>query len=107
MPLGLARTETHGGHGSGDLAIAFSTTQRILHDTTPLTHTVTILNEQNPAIEALFAAVVEVTEEAVINALCAAHSTEGRDGHHLEALPLDTTLAILRLHGVDVSRSHI
>jgi D-aminopeptidase len=103
VPFGLARTGTHGGHGSGDLAIAFSTAQRIPHDPIPLTHTVTVLNEQIPAIDALFVAVVEPTEEAVVNALCAARTIEGRDGHRVEALPVDEIVAILRRHGIDVS----
>jgi D-aminopeptidase len=99
VPLGLARTGTHGGHGSGDLAIAFSTVHRIPHDSTLLTHTVTVLNEQHPAIDALFAAVVETTEEAVINALFAARGIEGRDGRHVDALPVDETIAILQRYG--------
>ncbi len=103
VPLGLARTGTHGGHGGGDLAIAFSTAQRIPHDTAPFVHMVTVLNEQHPAIDALFAAVAEVTEEAVLKALCAAHPIEGRNGHRLDALPLEATLTILRQHGVEVS----
>jgi L-aminopeptidase/D-esterase-like protein len=70
--------------------------------TIPLTHTVTVLNEQNPAIDALFAAVVEATEEGVINALFAAHSTDGRDDYRVEALPVDATMAILRRYGVGV-----
>jgi D-aminopeptidase len=89
VPLGLARTGTHGGHGSGDLAIAFSTADRIPHAATPLTRAVTVLNEQSAALDALFRAVVETTEEAVINALCMARPLTGRDGHHREALPLD------------------
>jgi D-aminopeptidase len=100
VPLGLARTGTHMGHGSGDLAIAFSTAQRVPHDATPLTHTMTVLNEQHSALDALFLAAVEATEEAVLNALCAAQSIEGRDGHRVEALPKAATLAILRRHGV-------
>ncbi|HEU5380646.1 MAG TPA: P1 family peptidase [Ktedonobacteraceae bacterium] len=100
VPLGLARTGTHGGHGSGDLAIAFSTTERIPHDEKPLIHTVRVFNEQHPALNDLFAAVVEVTEEAVINALFQAHSLDGRDGHFVEALPLEETSAILRRHGI-------
>ena len=60
------------------------------------------MNEQHPA-EALFTAVVETTEEAAINALCTAHSIERRDGHYLETLPLDATLAILQRHRADVS----
>ena len=96
VPLGLARTGTHGGHGSGDLAIAFSTAQRIPHDPAPLTHTATVLNEQHPILDALFAAVVESTEEAVINALFTAHSRDGRDGHRVDGLPVDEALAILQ-----------
>jgi len=107
VPLGLARTGTHGGHGSGDLAIAFSTAQRIPHDPAPLTHNLTVLNEQNLAIAALFAAVVEATEEAVINALFAAHSTKGRDDHRVEALPVDETLVILRKYGAAISPDSI
>jgi D-aminopeptidase len=103
VPLGLARTGTHGGHGSGDLAIAFSTAQRIPHDGSVLTHMITVLNEQNPVIDALFSAVVEATEEAVINALCTAHPMDGRDDHHVEALPLNKTLALLRHYGVEGS----
>lgn len=99
VPLGLARTGTTGGHGSGDLAIAFSTANRIPHDETPLIHHVDVLNEQHPTIDRLFTAVVEVTEEAVLNALCAAHAQSGRDNHRAEALPLDETLAILRRYG--------
>lgn len=100
VSLGLARTGTHMGHGSGDIAIAFSTAQHIPHDAAPLTHTAAVLNEQHPAIDMLFLAVVEATEEAVLNALCAAQSIEGRDGHRIEALPLEATLTILQRHGV-------
>jgi D-aminopeptidase len=99
VPLGLARTGTHGGHGSGDLAIALSTAQRIPHDSTPLTYTVTALNEQHLAIDALFAAVVETTEEAVLNALFAAQSSDGRDDRRVDALPVHEAIAILQRYG--------
>lgn len=59
-----------------------------------------VFNEQHPAMDALFAAVVEATEEAVINALCQAHPRDGRDGHAVDALPLEATRAILRRHGL-------
>ena len=99
-PLGLARTGSHGGHGSGDVAIAFSTANRIAHDGRELVRPVALVNEHSPAIDDLFAATVEATEEAVINALCAARPVEGRDGHRREALPLEAALAILRRHDV-------
>lgn len=97
--LGLARTGTHGGHGSGDLAIAFSTADRIPHEPAPAVRAVPTLNEQSPVLDRLFAAVVEATEEAVIDALCAARPTDGRDSHRAEALPVEDTLAILRRYG--------
>ena len=60
---------------------------------------VTVLNEQHPTIDALFAAVVETTEEAVLNALFAARSIDGRDGHHVDALPIDEAITILQRYG--------
>ena len=100
VPLGLARTGTHGGHGSGDLALAFSTANQIPHEASPLLRTIQLLNEQSATLDDLFAAVVEATEEAVINALCAARSMTGRDGHQVMALPLEETKAILQRHNV-------
>jgi hypothetical protein len=65
----------------------------------------TALEFEIPAIDALFVAVVETTEDAVINALCATRTIEGRDGHRVEALPVDETIAIVRRYEIDVSAS--
>ena len=46
----------------------------------------------------LFLAVVEATEEAIYNALLRATTVTGRDGHCVEALPIDRTLEILSKH---------
>jgi len=62
-----------------------------------------LLEFENPAIDALFVAVVEATEEAVINALCVARTIVSLDGHRVEALPVDATLTILQRYGIDVS----
>ena len=96
VPLGLARTGGHGGGGSGDVAIAFSTADRIPHGANPPLRAPASLNEAHPLLDELFAAVVETTEEAVINALCAARPMEGRDGHRAEVLPLAETVALVR-----------
>jgi D-aminopeptidase len=98
-PLGLARVGSHGGHGSGDVAIAFSTANRIPHATRVPTHSVTVVNEGHPVLDELFRAAVETTEEAIINALCAARPIDGRDGHRRAALPHGETLTILRRYG--------
>ena len=96
--FGLARTGTYCGHASGDLAIAFSTADRIPHGAGEPLRTVTVLAEDAAALNELFAAVVESVEEAVVNALFAARPVEGRDGHRAEALPLEETLQIVRRH---------
>ena len=105
VPLCLISTGTHGGHGSVDLAIAFSTAQRIPHDTSPLVNTVTVLSEQHPLLDAPFAAVVEVTEEAVTDAFLAGHPVDGCRGHRQDVLPLEETLTIPHRHRVAASPS--
>ncbi len=64
-----------------------------------------LLEFEIPAIDVLFVAVVETTEWAVINAHCAAPTIVGCDGHLVEALPVDETIAIVWRHGIDVSKS--
>ncbi|HEY3249246.1 MAG TPA: P1 family peptidase [bacterium] len=87
--LGMARTGGISGWTSGDLAVAFSTNpaqQRVDRST---------MNQ-------IFRATVEAAEEAILNALFMAESTEGREGHWIPALPLDDVRRILRRHGVAV-----
>jgi D-aminopeptidase len=104
--LGLARTGSIAGHGSGDLVIAFSTasTVRIPHAPEASVLSVEMVAEHGPegqasTIDALFTATIEATEEAVINALFAARTTVGRDGNIGEALPLARVREILAAHG--------
>jgi D-aminopeptidase len=53
----------------------------------------------NDAISPLFLAVIESTEEAIYNSLFRATTITGQ-GHTIEAIPIDRTLAILRKYGV-------
>lgn len=85
---GLARTGSHIGHGSGDFVIAFSTARRIQHWPESLTETATLLADEERAMAGLFPAVVEAVEEAVLNSLCAATTTTGRDSHMRHGLPV-------------------
>jgi D-aminopeptidase len=52
-----------------------------------------------PAINFLFQAAMEATEEAILNSLFAAETMVGRDGHTRHALPIEATLAVLRRYG--------
>ncbi|WP_207480073.1 DmpA family aminopeptidase [Arenibaculum pallidiluteum] len=81
---GLARLGAFWGHGSGDIALAFTTACRIRHDEPGDIVSVRVLNESR--IDLLFRAAAEATQEAVLNALCAAPRTTGRNGHERPAL---------------------
>jgi D-aminopeptidase len=94
--IGLARTGCVGHNGSGDLFLAFSTANHIPHsDGQP--HEIRMLphSHMNP----LFDGVAEAVEEAVINALTAAETTTGYQGHTVHALPLDDLVRVMRKYG--------
>jgi D-aminopeptidase len=91
--LGLARTGSFVSNGSGDFVIAFSTANRIPHEVAPLPRQITEL--PNEAVSPLFLAAVESVEEAVYNSLTAAVTVTGREGHKVEALPIDRLREIL------------
>lgn len=101
---GLARTGSTATNGSGDFTIAFSTAQRVPHYPCTLVRQIYSLAEDGPAINALFQATVEATEEAVLNALFRAETMTGRDGHIRHALPLDRVASILKRYGLLVGR---
>jgi D-aminopeptidase len=94
--LGLARTGSTGGNGSGEIFIAISTAVRSRRDGGPL---VTTDHLHDNFIDPLFAAVVEATEEAVIDSLFVADTVVGRDGHRLSGLPIGRTLELLAAAG--------
>jgi len=81
-PYGIARTGGYSSHGSGDYVIAFSTAA-----------TVEIL--RGDALNPLFLAVVEATEEAILNSLLRATTVTGWQGHTVEALPIEAVRELL------------
>ncbi len=83
--LGMARAGSTGSNGSGDFAIAFSTTNRIAFGAARGS-ALSLLGED--ALSPLFEAVVDATEEAIDNALLKAQTVRGRDGHTAEAIPI-------------------
>lgn len=91
---GLARTGSSMTNGSGDYAIAFSTQNRI--NASEAKRTITVVG--NDAMSPLFEAVIEATEEAIINSLFKATTVTG-NGRTVEALPLEQTIKILRKFG--------
>jgi D-aminopeptidase len=94
VSLGLARTGTVSGNGSGDLFIAFSTANPNAADPEKVTHSVETI--PNDRLDPIFTAVVQATEEAVVNALVNNQSMTGRDNHRVEALPHDRVRELLK-----------
>ncbi len=97
--LGVARTGGSASNGSGDYAIAFSTSPKVrIHSTDKgLTQNMEVMT--NDAMSPLFLAVIEATEEAVYNSMFKATTTTG-NGHTIEALPIERTAEILKEHHV-------
>jgi D-aminopeptidase len=96
VTMGLARTGSTAGNGSGDIFIAFSTANPGAFVSGGTTEVQTLSNE---SISPLFDATVYATEEAVINALVAADTMVGADNHRVEGLPHDRLREILGKYG--------
>lgn len=92
----LGRTGSVGHHGSGDFAIAFSTTNRTPHTPDARINPPLVRDD---ALDPLFAAVVESLEEAILNALLAAETLTGRNGNTAFALPQDRLVELLKRYG--------
>ena len=91
--LGIGRTGSMSGNGSGDIFMAFSTANSGA-DSASDAATLTML--PNRRLDELFEATVFATEEAVINAMVAAETMVGRDYHKTIALPHDELRRVLR-----------
>ena len=91
--LGLARTGSISGNGSGDIFIAFSTANPQASRPSGIANLQMVANDQ---MDPLFEATVEATEEAIVNALVAARTMTGADGHTAIALPHDRLREVLK-----------
>jgi D-aminopeptidase len=96
--LGLARSGGIASNGSGDYAIAFSTYEknRVPFNTSQGPQEIAVI--PNDQMSPLFLAVIEATEEAILNSLFKADGMVGKEGHTVEALPLDKVVEILKHH---------
>jgi len=102
VPLGLGRMGSYSGDGSGDIFIAFSTAnlaagaadRASTDERAGVPALMQILPNRDQ--EALFLATVQATEEAIVNALIAAETMTGVDGHTVEAIPHEALRQVLK-----------
>jgi D-aminopeptidase len=94
--MGLARTGSTSGNGSGDIFLAFSTANPHANDTPGPNAVQTVANGR---ISPIFNATVEATEEAIVNAMVGAKTMTGIDGHTVPGLPHEQLQEVLKKYG--------
>jgi D-aminopeptidase len=90
--LGVARTGSSSGNGSGDIFVAFSTANS--GAATAGVAQLTMLS--NDRMDNIFEATVQATEEAIINAIVAAETMTGIDNHKVFAISHDRLKEVLK-----------
>jgi D-aminopeptidase len=93
MALGVGRVGSMAAHGSGEIMLAFSTANRVPRAASKPLYSIEILKDV--AIDPLYGAAVEATEESILNALFAADTMEGVARHSSPALPIERVREIL------------
>jgi D-aminopeptidase len=84
--LGIGRVGSTAMHGSGEIVLAFSTANQVPRETRKMVYRMKILLDQR--LDPLYEAVIEATEESILNALCMARDMDGASGNVSRALPL-------------------
>lgn len=97
--MGIARTGGLGENSSGDIFVAFTTGNHCPPSDSAVTAPVSVQMLPQQAMTPLFEAVADATEEAILNALCAATTTDGINGRVAYALPYDRLREVLRRYG--------
>ncbi|MBI2965668.1 MAG: P1 family peptidase [Chloroflexi bacterium] len=95
--LGVARSGSTSGNGSGDIFLAFSTANTEAAAATEGVQTARFLPEE--CMDPLFTAAVRATDEAIVDSMVANETMTGRDGHTVVAIPHDELQAVMRRYG--------
>ncbi len=87
VSLGIGRVGSYAAHGSGEIIVGFSTANVVPRRTRKMVYKMKILLDAR--LDPLYEAVMEATEEAILNSMCMATEMAGAHGHLVPALPLD------------------
>lgn len=82
--VGLGRTGSFMDNGSGEIAVAFTTANRLPHSDAEFVASVRMINDA--CLDIGFRAAAEATEEAILNSMVTAKAVTGMDGHHRDSL---------------------
>jgi D-aminopeptidase len=99
--FGVARTGGHCSNGSGEYVIAFSTAENLrIAYYAPESDIIELQELRNDRMTPLFEAVMEATEEAILNSLFKSRTMTGRNGLKIEKLPVEKVIKILKNHNI-------
>lgn len=84
--MGVGRAGSYAAHGSGEIVLAFSTANRVPRESGKMIYRAKFLFDER--MDPLYEAVIETTEEAILNAMCMARPMDGINGNYVPALPL-------------------
>lgn len=96
VALGIGRAGSYAAHNSGEIVVAFTNSNSVPRQAKRMVYRLRVLLDAR--MDPLYQAAVEATEEAILNALCAATDMVGVEGRFAPALPLDHLRAIYRAH---------
>ncbi len=94
VALGIGRVGSFAAHGSGEIIVCFSTANRIPRETQKMVYRIKVLLDQR--LDPLYEAVIECTEEAILNSMFMADTMEGINGHLVPAIPLSLVQEIVQ-----------
>jgi D-aminopeptidase len=97
--LGIGRTGSAAGHGSGEIVLSFSVANSFPRSGKRILN-MGVLSDEH--IDPVFRAVCDATEEAILNAMCMAGDVIGANGHLAPALPLDRVRDLVARSGFGV-----
>lgn len=91
--LGVGRVGSHAAHGSGEIVVGFSTANTVPRSSDRMVYDIRVLLDQR--IDPLYEAVVEATEEAIVNSLFVADTMEGHSAHVAPGLPAEEVAGLV------------
>jgi D-aminopeptidase len=86
VALGIGRVGSFAAHGSGEIIVCFSTANKIPRETRKMVYRIKVLLDQR--LDPLYEAVIECTEEAILNSMFMADTMAGINGHLVPGLPI-------------------
>jgi D-aminopeptidase len=92
--LGIGRCGSYAAHGSGEIVVGFSTANKVPRVSRNMTHLVEMALD--PSLGSQYEAVIEATEEAILNSLCMAGDMTGQSENFAPGLPLDRLVELMR-----------